>query len=126
MKSMVYLTTIAALAAALTGCFKQSNNQKDGYLGAHHPPHSEWGYPGQDGKILPDDWHTVSPNDPNHRYIACQLGVRESQRQSPINIETTTASPSKATPIKFHYLPTDFAVFHNRHTVEYEDREKKP
>lgn len=71
---------------------------------ASHAVHAHWAYEGDTG---PDNWANLSPEN-----ALCRTGTR----QSPINIEEGMRLDLE--PIRFNYLPGDFSVLDNGHTIQ--------
>ncbi len=76
-------------------------------LGACSGEHAaHWSYEGDTG---PEHWADLDP-----AYALARTG----QQQSPIDIETATATAQEGAALKLHYQPTELNVVNNGHTIE--------
>jgi len=108
---------------ALMICLTSSVGVASDYLTDKHSPSAEWGYSGQ-GKLSPNKWFSYKDDQGNHPYALCEEGVRKNERQSPIDLKKRFGIKTTSK-LDIQYRATTFAVYHNRHTVEFEDRAKE-
>lgn len=71
-----------------------------------HSKDVHWGYEGDEG---PSAWGELSPD-----YVLCAEGTR----QSPIDIDTASATTTIFTGIEFNYQPTNLDIVNNGHTIQ--------
>ena len=90
----------------LTGCAPQGGNPEDSpSASASSTTAPEWSYEGN--------------NDPAHGgEIAEECRDRPEARESPIDIDLRTLTPSSSAPVAVSYVPTSFSVENNGHTIE--------
>jgi len=72
----------------------------------YKPRHPLWEYEGESG---PMKWSEVDP-----KFRACNLG----KRQSPIDIDTSTAEKGGLKPIQFNYAAGPAEIVNNGHTIQ--------
>lgn len=116
-KLVTLLGMCAALAFGLTSCSgiqKESqaaavvaNSQAATVQHAHEEGVPHWSYSGETG---PEHWGELSPE-----FEKCSKGTA----QSPINIPIQQVQEDKGlTDLEVHYLPTEFEVINNGHTIQ--------
>lgn len=116
-KLVTLLAVCTALVFGLTSCSgiqKESqaaaavaNSQTASVQHAHEEGTPHWSYSGETG---PEHWGELNPE-----FEKCSKG----EAQSPINIPVQQVQEDAAlTEIEVHYLPTEFEVINNGHTIQ--------
>ena len=101
MRLPILTITLAAIAAAATGCKTTESKSTVNARPAH------WGYEGEDD---PSHWGSLNP-----AYIACDRGTT----QSPIDITKTSAGSAGAW--KLNYKATSLRIAHHEHVIDIVD-----